>query len=437
MAGGMSRIKHLVVVMMENRSFDSFLGWLYGPLNAPSQVKGGRAGDPEFFGLEPGSYWNPANAGYFQGDPPEPVFATEGTSGSSPYTVPDPDPEESFDHINFQLLGPRIPKSARSPSMLGFLVDYGTTGSTNPATIMETFSSGQLPVLSGLARNYAVCDAWFASAPCETWPNRAFVHTGTANGGHHNVPNNPFDFDIPTIFNVLEANGSTWAVYNPGPFISLTRLQFPHLYDLQLDSHFLSITDFAARRKPAHCLPTRSSSRRSCHFPRRSDQHPPTTSAWASSSCSKLQCAGRRQKLGGDAPGDHLRRAGGCSDQCRLRGAVLPTRPATPARRVSISIASRRSRAAGSGFAVDPGEIVFRSSSDVPFDHSRSWRPFATGWKFPRASCSPAGQRGARPRGWGAEPGIGPQGQAGDLLWHCLPLLATLTCMGPTSFSLT
>ena len=67
MSSGMSRIKNLVVVMMENRSFDNLLGWLYGPGNSPSQVIGGRASDPSFFGLAPGSYWNPSNASFFQG----------------------------------------------------------------------------------------------------------------------------------------------------------------------------------------------------------------------------------------------------------------------------------------------------------------------------------------------------------------------------------
>ena len=31
----LSRIKHIVVLMMENRSFDSVFGWLYDPDNAP------------------------------------------------------------------------------------------------------------------------------------------------------------------------------------------------------------------------------------------------------------------------------------------------------------------------------------------------------------------------------------------------------------------
>jgi phospholipase C len=36
----------------------------------------------------------------------------------------------------------------------------------------------QVPVLSTLAKQFALCDRWFASAPCQTWPNRWFVHAG-------------------------------------------------------------------------------------------------------------------------------------------------------------------------------------------------------------------------------------------------------------------
>ena len=276
MASGMSRIRHLVVVMMENRSFDNLLGWLYGPGNPPSQVIGQQSGEPAFFGLEPGSFWNPSNASFFQGAPAEKIFATRGTTGSSPYTVPDPDPLENFDDISFQIFGTSTPQPEQAASMLGFLVNYEKTAAANPFPLMETYSPEQLPVISALARNYAVCDAWFASAPCQTWPNRAFFHTGTANGRVNNAPNNPYDFDIPTIFNVLDASKKSWAVYNPGPFISLTRLQFPHLYDFRLQSHFRGMTDFVSQAKNG-TLPAYSFVEPAflTVFQSPNDQHPP------------------------------------------------------------------------------------------------------------------------------------------------------------------
>ena len=244
MANGMSNISHVVVLMLENRSFDNLLGWLYGPGNPPSQVIGGNAGDPPFIGLTPGSYWNPSNASFFTGAPPVKVFATEGTTGKSPYTVPDTDPEEDFDDMNFQIFGTETPVENQPPTMLGFLVNYAKVNSSNPAPLMQGFSPQQLTMLSGLAAKFAVSDSWYASAPCQTWPNRAFVHLGTSRGRVNNWPDDPFDFNVPTIFNVLDSNKTTWAVYNAGLVISLTRLQFPKLWDSSLDSHFLSILDF-------------------------------------------------------------------------------------------------------------------------------------------------------------------------------------------------
>ena len=118
MASGMSNITHLVVVMLENRSFDNVLGWLYGPGKAPARVIGGKAGDPPFFGLTAGSYWNPSNATFFSGAEAEKVFATEGTTGGSPFNVPDPDPLEDFDDISFQIFGPEIPVDGLAATML-------------------------------------------------------------------------------------------------------------------------------------------------------------------------------------------------------------------------------------------------------------------------------------------------------------------------------
>jgi phospholipase C len=373
MASGMSRIKNLVVVMMENRSFDNLLGWLYGAGNSPSQVIGGQAGDPSFFGLSPGSYWNPANASFFQGAPAEKVFATEGTTGPSPFTVPDTDPLEGFDDISFQIFGTTAPQPSQVATMLGFLVNYQTTGATNPSAIMETYSPEQLPVLSGLARNYAVSDAWFSSAPCQTWPNRAFVHTGTSNGRVNNAPNNPFDYDIPTIFNVLEANKNSWAVYNPGPFISLTRLQFPRLYDPGLQSHFRSITDFMNQAKTGE-LPSYSFVEPSFNALQQgaNDQHPPHDVCLGEQFLLEIYSAlatgqNWEQTLLLITYDEH----GGCPDHVPPpRGAASPDQVSNPGQesfrfdrfgvRVPLVLVSPWIQAG----------TVFRSTTNAPYDHT-------------------------------------------------------------------
>ena len=78
--------------------------------------------------------------------------------------------------------------------------------------IMHYFTPKQVPVISALAKQFAVCDRWFASAPCQTWPNRWFVHAATADG-HEN--NNPVHLpDVDTIYNRFERAGmKDWKIY--------------------------------------------------------------------------------------------------------------------------------------------------------------------------------------------------------------------------------
>jgi phospholipase C len=52
-----------------------------------------------------------------------------------------------------------------------------------------------------------------ASVASQTWPNRAFAQAGTSNGRVDNGnPPDPLDWNVPTIFNVLESIGAAWCV---------------------------------------------------------------------------------------------------------------------------------------------------------------------------------------------------------------------------------
>ncbi len=240
MADNLAKIQHLVVVMLENRSFDSMLGWLYAdqanvpPLNLPSQ------GNPSFDGLVSDAFWNPANAAFFStpGTAPDKVFASQGTTGPSPLTVPDPDPNELFSHFNFQIFGTQTPTEDQPATMSGFLVDYLVAAGSDLSTakrIMESYSSAQVPVLSQLAKNYAVCDRWFGSVPAQTWPNRGFVHTGTSRGQVTN--SGPFAYNTETIFEVLQKTGNSWGIYKDTVVPSLTKLMYPRLGLFPLHFH--------------------------------------------------------------------------------------------------------------------------------------------------------------------------------------------------------
>ena len=238
----LDQIEHLVVVMFENRSLDTMLGWLYAPGERPNVVV--PAGSPAAYdGLQPGM-WNPSDPGFFSGGPTSQVFVKQSASQSQ---VPDPDPQETFDNVTYQIFGPGPVGPLTPNTMKGFVINYGTTSTTDASQVVEGYSTAQLPVLSALARAYAVSDAWFASVPSQTWPNRAFAHAGTSNGNVNNggsIPD-PFAWNVPTIFNVLESQGESWSVYTDTTLVpSLTRSMFPKLWDPWLDSHFEGFSGF-------------------------------------------------------------------------------------------------------------------------------------------------------------------------------------------------
>ena len=161
------KIEHVVVLMMENRSFDSILGQLY-PKN------------PGFDGLK-GNETNPLHGG------DDIKVWNSGKFDPKSMSIPDPDPGELWVDINMQLFGLDGKPGIEPPAMNGFVNNYvrQTTvpsGSYLPESIMHYYTPEQLPVISMLAKEFAVCDNWFASAPCQTWPNRFFLHCATAGG---------------------------------------------------------------------------------------------------------------------------------------------------------------------------------------------------------------------------------------------------------------
>jgi len=96
-----------------------------------------------------------------------------------------------------------------------------------------------LPVLSGLARGFAVCDRWFGSAPTETLPNRAFALAATSQG---HMDDATHSFTCPSIFGRLSDASIDWRIYgyNAPP---LTRHNFPDTTDAD-ESHFGLFSNF-------------------------------------------------------------------------------------------------------------------------------------------------------------------------------------------------
>ena len=200
--GSLNKIEHVVVLMLENRSFDCILGKLYP--DKPSSAFDGLTGNESNIGPDgrPVKVWNL----------PRTVSRTE--------YIPDPDPGELWLDINTQLFGTPAVPNPPTPTMGGFVDSYlqqaaSHGGVYDPASVMHFFAPDQVPVISTLAKQFAVSDRWFASAPCQTWPNRFFMHCATAHGYENNSPLHvPFPYDMETIYNRFEAAGMTnWRIY--------------------------------------------------------------------------------------------------------------------------------------------------------------------------------------------------------------------------------
>jgi phospholipase C len=172
-----AELKHIFVLVMENRSFDHLF----------------------------------AHAGIANIDPPNPSFGMNSNAADPAAT----DPPHEFDDVQSQIAG--------EPPMSGFAkLPYATVS-------MAGFPDGSVPVLRTLARQFLLFDNWFSSMPGPTWPNRFFFHAATS-GGLDNSPSTvttlesetvdslSFDFQNGTIYRQLSDAGKKWRVYHDDLF---------------------------------------------------------------------------------------------------------------------------------------------------------------------------------------------------------------------------
>jgi phospholipase C len=204
-------IKHVVVLMLENRSFDHMLGGITRFNKNAEGVKAGAANknvtsDGKTVRQAPGAAWSLANKR---------------------------DPNHEHDAVMTQLGTNADPMSGFAES---FRQRYPDATADELKQVMAYFDCGKdpaddtLPALHTLARNFAVCDHWFSSMPGPTWQNRFFAHSGTSLG-HLLMPSRqtPQDMHIyyqETIFDRLSDANVSWKIFHDGipQSIVLTRL---------------------------------------------------------------------------------------------------------------------------------------------------------------------------------------------------------------------
>ena len=198
MPNGLDNLKHIVVLMMENRSFDHMLGWLESPGYKIDGVDGTQT--------------NRDSTG-------EPVAVTSDAAYSGDY---DPDVAHDFTDVVEQIFGTRIPAAGAVPNMSGFVTNYGeVSGSVKKSHgAMKGFKPDKIPVLTTLAQNYAVCTRWFSSVPGPTLPNRAYAHAATS-VGHVDMTINWWK-ESKTIYELLVDHQRTAKIYYTDATIALT-----------------------------------------------------------------------------------------------------------------------------------------------------------------------------------------------------------------------
>jgi phospholipase C len=163
MPPGLDALQHIVVLMLENRSFDHMLGCL-------------DAKHPNIDGLK-GASPIPDSTGA--------MVAIQQLAEFRGQLLPDP--HHDFASVDYQLFNGDT-SARRTPTMDGFIRIYqkqqqpDVPSSHNVALAFSEDGANNLPVLHGLATGFAVFNRWFASIPGPTLCNRAFAHYGSSFG---------------------------------------------------------------------------------------------------------------------------------------------------------------------------------------------------------------------------------------------------------------
>jgi phospholipase C len=180
-------IKHVILLLLENRSFDHVLGCF-------------RQIYPKLEGIDPAA---PRKNSYSGKDYVE-------APGAAPFLKFDP--RHEHEHVVVQLAG---------GTNGGFVTDYAQAypkaQPADLAEVMKYHALDGLPAIHTLARHFTICDHWYSSVPGPTWCNRLFALSGTSLG-RVSMPDGIMNlnlhwYDQATIFDRLNEKAVKWKVY--------------------------------------------------------------------------------------------------------------------------------------------------------------------------------------------------------------------------------
>ncbi len=199
------KIDHIVVLMQENRSYDSYFGQL-SAADAP------KTGNP-----------NPIN----KNAPPILPF-------HNPNMCESTDLDHGWEPVHNEIDGGK---------MDGFTAANVDPTDPTGKRAMANYGPGDLPYYYGLARTFGIGDRYFASVPGPTYPNRYYLVAGTSFGHIDNTLPSADGWTQKTIFEELDAAHVSWKIYNSQ--ISVESLLFKYVRD-HSKGHVVGISDYFA-----------------------------------------------------------------------------------------------------------------------------------------------------------------------------------------------
>jgi len=178
-------IKHIVVLMMENHSYDNYLGTLAGRGDG---LPADAAGTPTASNELPNGQRVAAHH----------LTATTQVGGNPTQTW-------NASHISYA-----------DGSCGGFATSvWKTVPGGDPAVPLGYWTAAELPFYHGLAQAFPLADRWFCSCLGPTFPNRRFLISGTAHGLIDDLPWDLVDYPAAgTIFDALTKHGISWVNYH-------------------------------------------------------------------------------------------------------------------------------------------------------------------------------------------------------------------------------
>jgi phospholipase C len=208
-----SGIDHVVMVVMENRSFDHYLGWVPG-------VNGKQAGLSyvDAFGTTQNTFHLSAN----------PQYGYQGCNFA--------DPDHSYTGGRTQMNGGK---------MDGFLKTPDTNQTQGDLFPIGYYTDADLPFFAGCAKNWTICDSYHCGILAETYPNRFYLMSGQTD----RLVNTSTTSTLPNVFANFTAKGlSTTYYFSDVPFTALYGSSL-----LSVSKPFASfLVDAAAGNLPAY-----------------------------------------------------------------------------------------------------------------------------------------------------------------------------------------